>query len=168
MWHISHVSECRHVTMCMWHDSCHIRMSHDYVCVYIWCDASHTFLDGYYSTVQGLLDCFEVDLGFTELLFIQIDLCVMWRMSHMNEYSFMCNGCSCVTHVIFIHVWCMSHMNEHSFMCNRDYILQKRPIFLCVCVMWRMSHMNECHHDYVYVASSHDSYVTLLCVCDNV
>jgi len=30
------------------------------------------FLDGYCSTVQGLLDWFEVDLGFTELLFIQI------------------------------------------------------------------------------------------------
>ena len=26
--------------------------------------------------VQGLLDCFEVDLGFTGLLFVQIDLCV--------------------------------------------------------------------------------------------
>ena len=38
---------------------------------------SLSFLDGYCSTVQGLLDWFEVDLGFTELLFIQIDLCVM-------------------------------------------------------------------------------------------
>jgi len=37
----------------------------------------YTFLDGYCSTVQGLLDWFEVDLGFTELLFIQIGLCVM-------------------------------------------------------------------------------------------
>ena len=36
-----------------------------------------TPFDGYCSTVQGLLDWFEVDLGFTELLFIQIDLCVM-------------------------------------------------------------------------------------------
>ena len=36
-----------------------------------------TLLDGYCSTVQGLLDWFEVDLGFTELLFIQIDLCVV-------------------------------------------------------------------------------------------
>ena len=35
------------------------------------------FLDGYCSTVQGLLEWFEVDLGFTEHLFIQIDLCVM-------------------------------------------------------------------------------------------
>ena len=30
----------------------------------------------YCSTVQGLLDWFEVVLGFTELLFIQVDLCV--------------------------------------------------------------------------------------------
>jgi len=37
----------------------------------------HAFLDGYCSTVQGLLDWFEVDLGFTELSFIQIDLCVL-------------------------------------------------------------------------------------------
>jgi len=35
------------------------------------------FFDGYCSTVQGLLDWFEVDLGFTELSFIQIDLCVV-------------------------------------------------------------------------------------------
>ena len=40
-----------------------------------------TFLDGYCSTVQGLLDWFEVDLRFTELLFIQIDLCVMCVLS---------------------------------------------------------------------------------------
>ena len=39
-----------------------------------------TILDGYCSTVQGLLDWFEVDRGFTVLLFIQIDLCV----THMN------------------------------------------------------------------------------------
>ena len=32
------------------------------------------FFDGYCSTVQGLLDWFEVDLGFTKLSFIQIHL----------------------------------------------------------------------------------------------
>ena len=42
-----------------------------YVCVYIRQDRMHhTFLDGYCSTVQGLLDWFEVDLGFAELLFV--------------------------------------------------------------------------------------------------
>ena len=36
------------------------------------------FLDGYCSTVQGLLDWFEVDLGFIYFaLFIQIDLCTV-------------------------------------------------------------------------------------------
>ena len=44
-----------------------------WVCVCL----THIFLDGYCSIVQGLLDWFEVDLGFTELLFIQIDLCVL-------------------------------------------------------------------------------------------
>ena len=33
----------------------------------------NTFVDRYCSTVQGVLDWFEVDLGFTELLVIQID-----------------------------------------------------------------------------------------------
>jgi len=38
---------------------------------------THPFLDGYCSTVHGLLDLLEPDLGFTELLFIQSDLCGM-------------------------------------------------------------------------------------------
>jgi len=50
-------------------------------CVAVCCSVGtvqlHTFLDGYCSTVQGLLDWLEVDLGFTELLFIQIDMGVM-------------------------------------------------------------------------------------------
>ena len=35
------------------------------------------FVDGYCSTLQALLDCFELHLGFTDLLCIQIELCVM-------------------------------------------------------------------------------------------
>ena len=34
-------------------------------------------IDGYCSTLQELLDWVEVDLGFTKLSFIQIDLCVL-------------------------------------------------------------------------------------------
>ena len=41
------------------------------------CARALSFFDGYCSTVQGLLDWFEVDLGFTELSFIQIDFCVL-------------------------------------------------------------------------------------------
>jgi len=48
----------------------------EYVCVRE-TDNLYAFVDGYCSTVQGLLDWFEVDLGFTELSFIQIDLCVL-------------------------------------------------------------------------------------------
>jgi len=48
--------------------------------------SSHpTFLDVYCRTVQGLLDWFRVDLGFTELLFIQIDLCVMCVFEHLES-----------------------------------------------------------------------------------
>ena len=42
------------------------------------------FLDGYCSTVQGLLDWFEVDLRFAELVFIQIDLRVMCVFNKIN------------------------------------------------------------------------------------
>jgi len=48
-----------------------------YVCVYIRQDRMHhTFLDGYCSTVQGLLDWFEVDLGFTELFLMHMMACM--------------------------------------------------------------------------------------------
>ena len=38
---------------------------------------SISVLDGYCSTVQGLLDCLEEDLGFTKLLFTETDVCVV-------------------------------------------------------------------------------------------
>ena len=43
-----------------------------------YCLVSHkqnTFLDGYCSTVQDLLDCFEVDLGFTKLYYSDRFVC---------------------------------------------------------------------------------------------
>jgi len=42
------------------------------------------FFNGYCSTVQGLLDWFEVDLGFTELSLIQIDQ----RLDSFNIFFF--------------------------------------------------------------------------------
>ena len=58
--------------------------------------ATVTFLDGYCSTVQGLLDWFEVDLGYTELLFIHFllsfFLCVTRRY-----WSSYCHRISCAT-----------------------------------------------------------------------
>ena len=46
-----------------------------------------SFLDGYCSTVQGLLDWFEVDLGFTELSFIQIGSCVLCDFALYSHIS---------------------------------------------------------------------------------
>ena len=46
-----------------------------------------TILDGYCSTVQRVLDWFEVDLGFTELSFIQIDLCVLQVLVFFSRVS---------------------------------------------------------------------------------
>jgi len=57
---------CNNLHICMFTHGCL------HLCVCVARDVSLPFLDGYCSTVQGLLDWFEVDLGFTELLFIQI------------------------------------------------------------------------------------------------
>jgi len=46
------------------------------------------FLDGYCSTVQGLLDWCELDWGFTELLFIQIGLCVLCVFDPLTLFCF--------------------------------------------------------------------------------
>ena len=67
--------------MYLFHDSNTIFVFVSRLCVlsmYLCRDPGCTFLDGYRSTVQGLLDWFEVDLEFTELLFIQIDLCALY------------------------------------------------------------------------------------------
>jgi len=51
------------------------------------------FLDWYCSTVQGLLDWSEVDLGFSELFFIQID--VVLRFLNVTFDGKL--TCTCVT-----------------------------------------------------------------------
>jgi len=65
----------------------------------------HPFLDGYCSTVQGLLDWFEVDLGFTEracdaqangFLFTIFFACA----SHKRESTLRCTSCKmCHMHI---------------------------------------------------------------------
>ena len=50
---------------------------HVRVCVFKLRRVLHDFLDGYCSTVQGLLDWFKIDVEFAKLLFIQTDLCVL-------------------------------------------------------------------------------------------
>ena len=94
MWGVSHsyvwhvVSETHHtyeLTHIWTHGSCHMWMRHVTHMKSWHVDATSLihhirlifFFDGYCNTVQGLLDWFEVDLGFTELSFIQINLCVL-------------------------------------------------------------------------------------------
>jgi len=58
-------------------------------------------LDGYCSTVQeGLLDWFEVDLGFTELrlLFIQNDVCVLCVFVLYSPVSLSSRPCLDILH----------------------------------------------------------------------
>jgi len=60
-------------------------------CMYpIYTFLAELFLMG--TTVQGLLDWFEVDLRFTELSFIQIDLCVRCDFVYMyvSDIHFSC------------------------------------------------------------------------------
>ena len=49
------------------------------------CVQDASSLGGNCSTVQGLLDWFEVDLGLTKLLFIQIDLCGLCMYVFMDS-----------------------------------------------------------------------------------
>jgi len=67
---------------------------HSYFFIF-WLQPTHTaytsWIDGYCSTVHGLLDWFEVDWGFTKLSFIQIGLCVLCvfvRYSRVSLSSF--------------------------------------------------------------------------------
>jgi len=53
------------------------------------------FLIGTVALYRGLLDWFEVDLGFTELLFIQIDLCVVCVFCALL--------CGCFVDASFVH-----------------------------------------------------------------
>ena len=54
----------QHILFMNGHDVMYVR----YQVMTMGCSSS--FLDGYCSAVQGLLDWFEADLGFTEILFI--------------------------------------------------------------------------------------------------
>ena len=55
-------------TLSLFHTYSHNHIYHTLLFLYkhIWRIHTPTFFDGYCSTVQGLLDWFEVDLGFTE------------------------------------------------------------------------------------------------------
>jgi len=89
--HMTHVCMCTHTSGHTTHVPTHhtrIHINKAFVmCVHVYVSACISLLpcrDGYSSTLQGLLDWAEVDLGFTELLFIQIGLCVMCMYQHAS------------------------------------------------------------------------------------
>ena len=71
---------------------------------------TQTFLDGYCSTAQGLLDWFEVDWGFTELLFIHLTYSFETRLIQTHSYELWLIG---------THHWIgssFSSLSAHSFL----------------------------------------------------
>jgi len=87
------------------------------------------FLDGYCSTVQGLLDWFEVDLGFAELLFIQIDSCVMYVFVLYVSPFGICPGLFCVSSSLF-HKLRSSLRCEVPFFLACSFLVFVRPFWM--------------------------------------
>jgi len=103
----------------------------------------HSLLDGYWSTVQGLLDWFEVDLGFTELLFIQIDLCILCVFVLYSPVSL--SSCPfldillCLPRAVGVkHITHKSHCDTRQHTATRCNTLQQTATLICVlCVFYR-------------------------------
>jgi len=84
-------------------------VSFAYVCVSF---ALFFFFYGYCSTVQDLLDWFEVDLGFSELSFIQIDLCVLCvSFAYVHIFVYTC---------IRVHLYI--YIERYTYICMHIYI----------------------------------------------
>jgi len=106
----------------MSHVSCavsHVQSANSQVQCVVFIVYIHIFLDGYCSTVQSLLDWFEVDLRFTELLFIQIDLCVMcvyWAYPYLCDTSCLLRKFMCAMSHVFI---CAMSRVDYAILCVR-------------------------------------------------
>jgi len=178
------------VYMCIWHESlmCVYNMNRSCVCMK-WIAR---FFDGYCSTVQDLLDWFEVDLGLTELLFFQIDLCVMCVFVLYSPVSL-----SSCPFLDILH--CLPPALHESFMCvynmNRSCVCMTWIVrlfdtwrCLCVCVtcvcmcvwhdscicvtclihMRHISHLDHVTHSCVQVLTGRDVKLSCTVPCDSI
>ena len=99
-----------------------------YVCTYIYSvgdGAVFSYLDGYCSTVQGLLDWFEVDLGFTELLFIYVYVLLpeeeyreLSPLIYVHLYTYISTIYSCICTITgrgipraYIHIYIVTYIH---------------------------------------------------------
>ena len=132
-WHMSHVNEFHHATACMWRDSCHIRMSHDYVCVYMWRDACHMWMSYDYVYIDVWRDICHTWMSVIMWLYV----CVVIQVTYewvMTMCVSMCDvthiTCEWVSSCHYVYVtWLMSHTND-SWLC------------VCLYMMWRKSHFS--------------------------
>jgi len=119
----------------------------------------HTFIDGYCSTVQGLLDWFEVDLGFTELLFIQIGLCVAvcfcsLYKCHISASVLQCVAVCCSV-LQCVAVCCSATSVPHNGTLSMALI--QRPIRMSGSYEWDVTHSYECETTHSYNCGMTDS-----------
>jgi len=145
-----------------------------------------TCVDGHCSTVQGLLDWFEVDLGFSELLFVSIchPICVTWFIDRDMIHLSNCKLWLDLAHMIeswytrkrvmvhsvtwfiyptanydltFIHVW------HNSIICT--FVSICHP----TCVKWFIDPTANCDLTFIHVW--HDSFICTtspVCICGTI
>ena len=89
--------------------------------------AWHVFLDGYCSTVQGLLHWFEVDLGFSELVFSRL-ICALSVCFASDDRAWHAQGRSCVC--LRVCVLRGASVCVYVYMC----VCVCASVHLCVCV----------------------------------
>ena len=122
----------------------------------------HSSFDGYWSTVQGLLDWFEVDLGFTELLFIQIDLCDMCVFVPYVTLA-ECHMWHLISYFDTPHFMCYTPESTRSYaprICDTTHLCYF--IFDVVCASisdvshsYVMPHSHEWHDAFIYIYIHH-------------
>ena len=141
-------------------------------------DIWRAFFDGYCSTVQGLLDWFEVDLGFTELSFIQIDIRHRHKTNTLNQIYTHKHSCTCSGYLIsikkaalaslrstifsgvLVYTNCTYQYTNHTWFVYTNCIYQYTCLYACMRAYAHMykqmiahAHVQSCMHTYLHAFS---------------